>query len=161
MTAGGASVSELTAADRDGVLEIARLVGADLDLEAELRRSFALILVARDEPTARPLGFLLAWLVADEVHLIDLGTHPDHRRSGVGKALLATLLARARSQRARLVLLEVRRSNQAALELYRSHGFRAIRIRRGYYDGGTEDAIEMSLELPEQDEPPPNSMKDV
>lgn len=161
MTPEALDVSELGPEDRAGVLEIALAIGAELDLDAELARSFSLILVARDG-AGRPLGFLLAWLVADEVHLIDLGTHPAHRRAGVGKALLRALLARARSQRARLVLLEVRRSNLAALELYRCHGFCATRIRPGYYDSGREDAIEMSLELDGPDDPdPPNRVKDV
>ena len=46
----------------------------------------------------------------------------------------------------RLVLLEVRRSNEGALALYRRLGFALTNVRRGYYADG-EDALEMLVEL--------------
>lgn len=96
------------------------------------------------------VAFLLAWAVADELHVINVATHPDHRRCGAARALLAELLTHARANRVRLVVLEVRRSNRAALSLYRSHGFCAMGIRRGYYADNAEDAIEMMLAIDPQ-----------
>jgi len=57
------------------------------------------------------------------------------------------LLEHARSERVRLVILEVRRSNRPAQSLYRAHGFRAIGVRCGYYSDNAEDAVEMMLTL--------------
>jgi ribosomal-protein-alanine N-acetyltransferase len=61
--------------------------------------------------------------------------------------LLRALVAHARSARQRLVLLEVRRSNQAAIALYESEGFRTTNVRRGYYADTAEDALEMRITL--------------
>lgn len=140
-------VAPLSASETPVVDEIARLGRVKLDSTEELRKPWARFWVARTEPNAAPVGFLLAWAVADELHVIDVVTHPEMRRRGVATALLGALVAHAQHTRARLILLEVRRSNRAALQLYRSHGFSAIGIRRGYYAKGSEDAIEMVLAL--------------
>jgi [ribosomal protein S18]-alanine N-acetyltransferase len=141
-------VSRIEPSDRERVDAIARLSAAELDLDAELARSFARIWVARAGASEIPAdGFLLAWLVADEIHIINVATHPDRRRCGVAAALLRTLIEHAQSERVRLVLLEVRRSNRPAIQLYRSHGFSAMGLRRAYYADNSEDAIEMMLAI--------------
>ncbi len=53
----------------------------------------------------------------------------------------------AREISARLLLLEVRRSNRGAIGLYRQFGFVAMGFRRGYYQQTNEDAVEMMLAL--------------
>jgi len=128
-------------ADAAAIASIAATCGLSLDVPGELARPWAQLWLAVDGD--RPIAFLLAWDVADEVHLIDVGTHPDARRRGAARRLLAQLFEHARTRGARLVLLEVRRSNRAAVRLYESFGFRAVTVRRGYYDGGSEDALEM------------------
>ncbi len=133
--------------DCERVVEIASQSEQELDIDAELSRPWARIWTAREEPAAPVLAFLLAWAVADELHVINVATHPEHRRRGAARALLAELLTHARANQVRLVLLEVRRSNRAALSLYRSHGFSAIGVRRSYYADNAEDAIEMMLAI--------------
>lgn len=139
-------VDLIAPADHERVSEIASRSGQVLDLSAELGRSWARIWVARDAPGKEALGFLLAWSVADELQVINLATHPDFRRQGVAKLLLSNALERALRERARLVLLEVRRSNQAAIALYRAHGFSVCHVRRAYY-ADNEDALEMMLAI--------------
>jgi ribosomal-protein-alanine N-acetyltransferase len=53
----------------------------------------------------------------------------------------------ARRRRCRYVTLEVRRSNAAAIELYRRLGFEAVGVRPKYYVEDNEDAVVMLLEL--------------
>ncbi len=147
-------ISRLTPADHSAVLDIAAEVETPVDAE-ELTRDVARVWVARDEPS-EVAGFLLAWAVADEVHLINIATRPQLRRRGIGQALMVTLLDFAAQMRARLIVLEVRRSNSAAIRLYRSNGFCAIGVRRGYYSDSGEDAIEMMVTLdPESGEVQP------
>jgi|GEM_PF-411196 len=93
--------------------------------------------------TPRAVGFLLSWHVADELHVLDVGTHADLRRRGVGRALIDAAIEFAREARCAHVLLEVRRSNPA-IRLYRACGFSAMGIRAKYYPDN-EDAIEMVL----------------
>jgi ribosomal-protein-alanine N-acetyltransferase len=139
-------VSRLDTADADAVRAIAQASAATVDVDAELARRWALIWVARPGADGAPVAFLLAWAVADELHLIHIATHPETRRRGAGRALMAALVAHAADSRSRLLLLEVRRSNRPAIRLYRAFGFTAMGVRRGYYADG-EDAIEMSLTL--------------
>jgi ribosomal-protein-alanine N-acetyltransferase len=114
-------------------------------MREEMSRPWAKVWVARAADGA-VRGFLLAWHVADELHVLDVATHVASRRRGVGRALVAHAIAFAAASAVRIVLLEVRRSNAAAIGLYRSAGFHALRVRRDYYPDH-EDAIEMLLTL--------------
>jgi ribosomal-protein-alanine N-acetyltransferase len=120
------------------VRALARETGAELDVEEELARSWARIRVARVDAQRG---------VADEVHLLHLATRASARRRGIGRALLSELVEHGRCRQARLVLLEVRRSNHAARSLYESAGFRSVSTRRGYYADNREDALIMMLGL--------------
>ncbi len=111
-------------------------------LHEELARPWAYVIVAREG--ARVVAFAVAWLVADEVHVLNVATDPELRRRGAGRALMTHLLDLARSRDVRHMLLEVRRSNAAAIALYRGLGFYAMGVRRAYYADG-EDAVEMVL----------------
>jgi [ribosomal protein S18]-alanine N-acetyltransferase len=139
-------VSRFREEDSEAVTELARVASLSVDVQAERERPWALIWLARPDPDAAPVAFLLAWAVADEVHLIHIATHPQERRKGAASALLRTLVDYAVEHRSRLVLLEVRRTNRPAIRLYRSLGFSAMGVRRRYYSDG-EDAIEMMLVL--------------
>jgi ribosomal-protein-alanine N-acetyltransferase len=130
----------------DAVRAIAATSAATVDVDAELERPWARFWVARAGTETPPIAFLLAWVVADELHLIHIVTHPNHRRAGAARSLMTALLAHGASVQSRLVLLEVRRSNRAAIRLYRAFGFTAMGVRRDYYADG-EDAIEMRLTL--------------
>jgi ribosomal-protein-alanine N-acetyltransferase len=140
-------VTPFESPDKAAVELIAHLGGQDIDVDAELGRDWSRIWVARPEAGARPVGVLLAWSVVDELHVINVATHPDFRRRGVARALLSTAVERAVHGGARLVLLEVRRSNRAAIELYRGQGFSVMGVRRAYYSDNSEDAIEMMLAI--------------
>ena len=83
---------------------------------------------------------------SDELHVLNVATVPAMRRRGIGRALVDTAVDHARGAEIRLVVLEVRRSNRAALQLYRRVGFAAMGVRRAYYADG-EDAVDMLLEL--------------
>ena len=59
----------------------------------------------------------------------------------------STNLVYSSQHKIRIVLLEVRRSNRAAIKLYRGLDFTALGVRKGYYADTGEDAIEMILAL--------------
>src|SRR6185312_12740663 len=139
-------VAALSSEDVPAVTEIALATAFTVDFEAEQARPWARLWVARPHLDAPVCAFLVAWVVADELHLIHIATHPNARRHGAARALMEKLLSQAREHKSRLVLLEVRRTNRAAVRLYRSFGFSAMGVRRGYYTDG-EDAIEMMLTL--------------
>ncbi|HVJ16904.1 MAG TPA: GNAT family N-acetyltransferase [Polyangiaceae bacterium] len=135
-----------SAADGEHIAELCQLGGTRIDVAAELARPWGKLWIASELPEQPAQAFLLAWDAADEVHLVDVVTHPDARRRGLGRALVQTLVDHASARRAALIALEVRRSNQAAIALYRAAGFRAVGMRRAYYADG-EDAVDMLLDL--------------
>jgi ribosomal-protein-alanine N-acetyltransferase len=135
--------------DLDAVHRIERVSlspGAHSCVADQLEQAFTRAWVARDAASKTPLGFIVTWLVADELHVLDVATDPQFRRQGVGRALMNEAMEFARTHHVRLLLLEVRRHNRAAVQLYRTLGFTVSRLRSAYYDDG-EDALEMTLVL--------------
>jgi ribosomal-protein-alanine N-acetyltransferase len=116
--------------------------------EKELATPFAHLTVAVEENGARPMvvGYTCRWRVTDEVHLLNVAIHPEHRGVGHGRELVTAVVEEGRTAGARVVFLEVRAGNVVARRLYRQLGFRDLGIRRGYYGPG-QDAIVMELRL--------------
>ncbi|WP_396611559.1 ribosomal protein S18-alanine N-acetyltransferase [Haloferax sp. S1W] len=98
------------------------------------------------------LGFVVGDVMPnhgnDIGHVKDLAVRPDARGQGLGRRLLATALTKMAMTGAAVVKLEVRVSNETAVELYRSVGFRPARRAPGYYANG-EDAYIMVLDIDE------------
>ena len=93
------------------------------------------------------IGFCNYWIVADELHILAIATHPDHRRTGTGARLLAHALDEAIALGCTRATLEVRRGNAPAIALYQRAGFRGVHIRARYYQDNHEDALVMLLDL--------------
>lgn len=147
-----ALIQRLTLADEAvlaAVDQMARTSFSEASFSAaeELSRPWARLWAARFADEAPPVGYLVGWHVADELHVLNVATVPEVRRRGVGRALMEAAIAYAASERARIVLLEVRRSNRPAIKLYRAFGFTALGVRPSYYADNDEDAIEMILGL--------------
>jgi [ribosomal protein S18]-alanine N-acetyltransferase len=98
------------------------------------------------ELDGRVVGVIVVWLIVDEAHVATIATHPDFRRQGVGKRLLAHALRSLMNEGAQSSFLEVRASNIAAQEMYRKFGYEETGRRRRYYKDNDEDAILMSLD---------------
>jgi ribosomal-protein-alanine N-acetyltransferase len=94
------------------------------------------------EEETLPIGYICAWFIDDEGQIANVAVLPEHRRRGLGRTLLEHVFYEARQNGICSLSLEVRRSNQAALELYKSFGFREVSVRERYYDDG-EDALLM------------------
>jgi len=146
-------IQPLTPADLDAVMEIERLSFRTPWLrqafEEEMARPWARVEVLHDTVTGRCVGFADYWLVADQMHILNIATHPEARRQGHGAHLLRHVLEVARRASYKTVELEVRRSNLAAQALYRSFKFEQVGMRARYYEDNDEDAILMTLRLRE------------
>ncbi len=144
-------IQKLTAPDLDQVLEIERLSFRTPwqrpAFESEMAHTWSRLEVVRDTDTGRILAFADYWLVADEIHILNIATHPQARRQGHGAQLLRHIVEQARSASFKGIDLEVRRSNLAAQALYASHGFQVEGMRPRYYEDNDEDAILMTLKL--------------
>jgi ribosomal-protein-alanine N-acetyltransferase len=145
------SIAAMVGSDIDVVMEIERLSfrapwSRNVFLE-ELGREWARVDVLRDNATGEVVAFANYWLVADELHVLNIATHPRHRRAGHATRLLAHMVEVARRGTCRCVTLEVRRSNVVAQQIYRRFAFRAVGVRPNYYAEDQEDAIVMLLEM--------------
>ena len=94
-------------------------------------------------------GFVVVSQVLDEASINSIAVDPSQQRKGLGQSLLRGALARAQRAGATRGLLEVRRSNAAAIRMYEENGFVLDGVRKNYYPvvGGREDALLMSKEL--------------
>lgn len=101
------------------------------------------------EVDSQVAGYGIVSHALDEAHLLNLCIHPDQRRGGLASLLLDHLAREAQIADTHRLFLEVRPGNEAAVALYRRHGFRTIGRRPGYYPTpqGREDALVMVLHL--------------
>lgn len=97
-------------------------------------------LLVMEHPTLGIVGYAVLWCVLEQGELANLAIVPALRGQGLGRRLLERVIDVARARGVDTVYLEVRDSNEAALELYRSFGFSQVGLRRGYYDRPREDA---------------------
>ena len=83
-----------------------------------------------------------------QADVVTLAVDPAHWGRGTGTALLLALVGEAGRRGCREVLLEVRKDNPRARQLYLRHGFTEIGVRRGYYQPSGVDAVVMRKALP-------------
>ncbi len=92
-------------------------------------------------------GYLMAWLVADQLHILNIATDPDFQRRGLGTVMLLAAARQGAAQGLTEITLEVRRSNQSARRFYENHGFGETGVRLGYYADDNEDALIMTCTM--------------
>ena len=95
----------------------------------------------------RVLGYVGMMCVLDEGQIINVATHPDSRRRGVGRALMIAIEQSAKERGIVFLSLEVRESNAAARSLYSSLGRVGRGIRKNYYSKPTENACIMTKSI--------------
>ena len=101
----------------------------------------------------RLIGYFVAMVGVDEMHLLNLSVAPAHQRQGHARTLLDALEAHCHALHLTTLWLEVRLSNARARQIYLRRGFAEVGLRRGYYPAGKgqrEDAVVMSMALQER-----------
>ncbi len=93
------------------------------------------------------VGFFLARSIYDNLELLKLGVSPEHQRQGIGTELMETAYAEGIRRGCNRCFLEVRKSNQTAIQFYYSHNFRIAGTRLNYYTDPVEDAWIMERAL--------------
>ncbi len=83
-------------------------------------------------------GMHCAW---GECYVDNIAVFPEHRRRGVGKALLLGLEEEAKRRRGEFLSLEVRASNRGAIALYQTMGFQEAGRRKKFYTAPQEDGL--------------------
>jgi ribosomal-protein-alanine N-acetyltransferase len=91
------------------------------------------------------VGYIITHVVLDEGHIVSFGIDPKWRKRGLGCKLLEDTLRAISLEGVRVVTLQARSSNTAAISLYQKLGFKIVGVRKKYYSDNGEDAITMRL----------------
>jgi len=97
-------------------------------------------------------AYCILFPAVDELHLLNITVSPNLRRLGIAARMMNAIEAVAIQQKMPRIILEVRPSNIAALNLYRTLGYEQIGIRKNYYPvdpavGLREDALVMAKSI--------------
>lgn len=90
------------------------------------------------------IGYIGTNIVADECYITNVAVTKGERRKGVALLLLKKAEEAARGHACRFISLEVRKSNIAAVSLYRKQGFKECGLRKNYYTAPDEDGLIMT-----------------
>ncbi len=93
----------------------------------------------------RIVGYLFAWEVSGEFHLMNIAVASNWQRKGIGELLLKKMCDVGRQKSIAQILLEVRVSNVSAIALYKKLKFNKVGVRKNYYHSPTEDALVLCL----------------
>ena len=141
------SIRRMQRADVDIVLKFEKEIFSDpwtlgsFLTEIENKQNSYSCVLLKDNLVA---GYAVVWYYSGEVHIGNFAIHPDFRKQGLGKKLLTKILDKFYDYNA--VYLEVRKSNMAAISLYKKFAFEELYVRENYYSNN-EDAIVMWKKL--------------
>lgn len=106
-----------------------------------LESSFDTWLVLKEEEQV--LGYCVFRIIAGEGELLRIAVLPEMQGRGLSKKLMDRMVEYSRKNKAEIMFLEVRESNEKARNLYRSYGFSEEGIRKAYYRDPVENAVIM------------------
>ena len=95
----------------------------------------------------KPIAFLGSRLQPQDIHITNIAVIPTWQNQGIGRLLLELLEAVAKAEKVDAISLEVRVSNEKAKQLYTNIGFKSLRVKKNYYHGDGEDAVDMRFYL--------------
>ncbi len=108
----------------------------------ELENTFSRFYVL--EADCKTVGYIGSHNVLGEVYITNVAVFKNARGTGYGKALVNHLLSEMKKENADFVTLEVRKSNEIAISLYKKTGFSEVGVRKDFYECPREDAILMT-----------------
>ena len=117
---------------------------SEKSIASELENALSLWLVAVEGDDV--IGYVGSQTVLGWSDMMNVAVHPDHRRKGVGEALVVALEEALKAQESTCLTLEVRASNDPARTLYEKLGFVEVGRRKNYYRNPKEDALIMRKE---------------
>jgi len=144
-------IRDIEISDVKGLLEIEKECfpspWPEIAFLEEITRPWSKGILIEDKDREKIIGYAIMWIVYDECHLINFAINPIYQGKGFGNILMESVINYAKKKRAAYIVLEVRRSNKRAINLYKKYGFKIIGIRPRYYHDNNEDAYLMLLNL--------------
>ena len=103
------------------------------------------VIIDEEKSVAAAYGGIIC--VLDEGQMLNVATHPEYRRRGLGRKIMETVIGYAREKGITFITLEVRESNAAAIGLYETFGFYQVGRLKNYYDSPKEDGLILKCDL--------------
>lgn len=110
----------------------------------ELSNPLAVFKIAVEKETKKIIGYVGMHHILDEGYITNIGVLEQYRRKGVAKKLMENLFGYGKEQDMSFISLEVRVSNQKAIDFYEQFGFKQVGKRKNFYKSPTEDAYIMT-----------------
>jgi len=145
-------IEEMTLRDLDDVLDIETACfkspwSRELFLrELELEFSFSFVAKRVYNGKKNVVAYIVFWIVKDDLYLLDLAVDDGFRGRGLARRLIKLSLDMASGRACTRALLEVRKGNLDAINLYRLLDFKVTGSRPRYYGDG-EDAVLMCYNI--------------
>ena len=89
----------------------------------------------------QPIGLISYSLIYDRIELEYIWTSFEHRKKGIASKLMDKMI----EEKVNNITLEVRTTNEGAINLYKKYNFKVVSTRKKYY--GNEDAYLMIREM--------------
>ena len=144
------SISKMTTDDIENVIQIeAEAYGkhhwSKSSFYDEMQNNLAKYYVAKTLD-GELVGYAGAWHIIDEGHITTIAVKKTHLRQHIGEAIIVKILEDCYKAEIKYLTLEVRVSNEPAINLYKKYGFNSLGTRKGYYQDNNEDALIMWTE---------------
>ena len=95
----------------------------------------------------KQVGYLDYSLIYDRIEIDNFFVDENYRNQGIGKKLLSYLVVIGINNHVINITLEVRKSNEVAINFYKKNGYKIVSTRKNYYKD--EDGYLMLKELGE------------
>lgn len=120
---------------------------SEAQFKGELEKPYARVLLLTDDETdTQVAGYVVYWLLYDEAQILNIAVDLPHRGMGFAQLLIRKVVTEAIYKNVHKVLLDVRKGNTAAIQLYQKMRFTIAQVRKGFYSDG-EDAYTMALDI--------------
>ncbi len=88
-------------------------------------------------------GYAIISCTPFDADLERIAVMPKYRKKGYATKIMEKVFWQVREEKLESIMLEVRKSNEPAINLYKNKGFESIAERKAYYKNPVEDAIIM------------------
>ncbi len=141
-------------ASTDDLAELVRIESAvhvapwsDAGFTGEFEKPYSHTWLMTDEETDQVIGgYIVFWVMGEEIQILNVAVDLPFRGIGLAQKLIRKVVDFGLRKGAKRVVLDVRKSNMAAIQLYQKLGFTIQTVRKGFYSNG-EDAYGMLLDL--------------
>lgn len=143
-------INDMTLADTEGCADLEQKIFArswskeSIEDTLSVKENVCLVAVDGNGVIA---GYCIFTTSFEDADLCRIAVSAEYRRKHIAEKLFESAFKKLEKNGINRILLEVRKSNEPAVSLYKKYGFKEVGIRKGYYSEPVEDALVFLLEI--------------